>query len=599
MNNITIEIYSTGTSRIRYPDELFKAQNLRFATGYPGGLYLDGSFYIARDVLDFLPIKANYRVVFRNGQNIVYEGWVDGEVSVLNETDQGIEIPLIGAWGRWLMRRTIAKIWADNRVSEDVWKYEPTPAGEAYCDVSRLTDAGPALLFQPQNIEWTTEHAQVKYTMPAGLTVAQVAGSYDLTTGTAATDWILSLNNGASGALLYTIKDSAGTADTYTGTFDHTLGTPINSVTIRLTSQTTQTPIGDGSTYAEITDLLIFDGTADVNLSNIVSSIIPSDFNSDTSHIDTITDDGYGRSTNDGIIPFIIDRWTSYADIFTQAASFGDNSFNSWAVGCYHSEMAASPDGKPVIFAEQQPVLTDYDYAIRIDEENLVAPLGIERDYSNIWNNIRVEYYDENGTYQRISSTDGTHSALADSTSQSTYGRRDYVLNVGSSTAEAAYDSGQRFLAKWKDPQYKLNGPITVLEYIRKRDGRKLPACEIMAGKLVRIQNYQQDLSGSGLTFLISHTEYDDESETCSIQAGIPDDLIFPTFVFDPVGRAPGPSPDAAASASSGDGGGADRLNWKRQYGLTPGTPEWDEAVRLGKANWLRKYPNKKRKRRR
>ena len=76
-NNITIEIYRTGTTI--EPDlsgELDNAEQLNFVTGYPGGLYLNASFFIPRDVTMPWPYKSGMRVVFRNGLRIVYEGYI-------------------------------------------------------------------------------------------------------------------------------------------------------------------------------------------------------------------------------------------------------------------------------------------------------------------------------------------------------------------------------------------------------------------------------------------------------------------------------------------------------------------------------------------
>jgi hypothetical protein len=55
--------------------------------------------------------------------------------------------------------------------------------------------------------------------------------------------------------------------------------------------------------------------------------------------------------------------------------------------------------------------------------------------------------------------------------------------------------------------------------------------------------------------------------------------------------------PQATPATGGADSGGGKKgnLNWKRQYGLKPGTAAWDEAVRLGKTAWKKKYPNAKR----
>ena len=41
-------------------------------------------------------------------------------------------------------------------------------------------------------------------------------------------------------------------------------------------------------------------------------------------------------------------------------------------------------------------------------------------------------------------------------------------------------------------------------------------------------------------------------------------------------------------------GGGADRLNWKRRLGLKEDTPEWAEAVKMGKRAWQKRYRQNK-----
>ena len=41
----------------------------------------------------------------------------------------------------------------------------------------------------------------------------------------------------------------------------------------------------------------------------------------------------------------------------------------------------------------------------------------------------------------------------------------------------------------------------------------------------VRIENWQNDVSGTGLTFLVSGTAYTDQGESCALDIGIPDSL--------------------------------------------------------------------------
>ena len=157
--------------------------------------------------------------------------------------------------------------------------------------------------------------------------------------------------------------------------------------------------------------------------------IIISDLNSSAAEIDT-------PANPLDLTPFLFDRWTSHADILTSACNFGDEDFNAWAAGCLHSETATTPDGKPVLFVKQFPALTDYDLAFRLDEQNVVPNFSLDYDYSQIWNWIIVEYYNENGEYVVLTPDD--NAALKDTTSIAAYDRRDQTINVGSSTEDAA-----------------------------------------------------------------------------------------------------------------------------------------------------------------
>ena len=77
-NSLKLEAYSSGTTCIDDPKgDLLKAKGVRYSTGYSGGLYLDGSFRIHRNILNYLAIKGSQRIDIRNGLTIVSEGYVN------------------------------------------------------------------------------------------------------------------------------------------------------------------------------------------------------------------------------------------------------------------------------------------------------------------------------------------------------------------------------------------------------------------------------------------------------------------------------------------------------------------------------------------
>jgi len=124
-NNLTIEVYSSGTTLL--PDlsgELLRAEQLQFSTGYPGGRYLNASFFVPRDILQPWHLRANQRVIFRNGLVVVYEGWINGFDYIDDGAVTGIRVNIEGGWQKFLMRRQWDKLWTDTRIDEKSWAWD-------------------------------------------------------------------------------------------------------------------------------------------------------------------------------------------------------------------------------------------------------------------------------------------------------------------------------------------------------------------------------------------------------------------------------------------------------------------------------------------
>jgi hypothetical protein len=225
-------------------------------------------------------------------------------------------------------------------------------------------------------------------------------------------------------------------------------------------------------------------------------------------------------------VPFYTVGREYITDILSKAAAFGGITQKSWGVGVVDSEQAASANGEPVLKVVQLPDLTDYDYAVRVDEENLIPPLSLSRDFTGIFNWVTVQYRDENGREVLITPDDD--STLKDTTSITAYGERHSPTLTVNGDATTALGLGKRFLINYKYPRWIMTSPLQVVDYIRAKSGNLIPASEIEPGKRVRIENFLQDLSsadGGGLTFLITQTEHSDGGRVCSISAGVPDHL--------------------------------------------------------------------------
>ena len=537
-NKLQIDVFSSGTSRIDDPTkELDKASGIRFMTLYPGGLYGAASFYVARDIIEWWQVSGAKRLIFRNGQKIVYEGEIDDLQSALSQTGQGIKVTVTGYWGSLLMRRRWGKHWADDRITDAVWKYVAGRSGAELCTVDRNN----RIRFTPKAEAWANANtAAVRYSMPTGETIKRITYDYELDEDGQAWEISVWRSTDAAAWTLCSIAngDSADTQITADGSasIDLDFDTASQYAELRFYSRDAQTPTWDGDCFGEFSAIVVY-GNEHADHTVILTQIAKdvegklsgeSVMNSDESHIDTIT-------YSDGIIPFIADDYPTIADILMRAAKYGDDSQNSWAVGVYESEKAATPDGTPVLFCEQYLALTDFDYAIRLDEPNVVVPISFTEDFGEIWNWVCVQYTNILGERKYITPDD--QATLKDTTSISDYGQRDYLLNIGQSDSDTALDNGRRFLAEYKNPKWILTRPIRVKGYIRKKNSEKVGTSEVMAGKRIKIENYLQDVSSvddAGLTFRISQTRYTDNNETVSISAGGPDELIFPRYIPPP-----------------------------------------------------------------
>jgi hypothetical protein len=325
------------------------------------------------------------------------------------------------------------------------------------------------------------------------------------------------------------VYDPVGAADVWsvtadgTGSQDVTLGTPRQYLDFEFKSKANrQMPPDRELFFGEVSNVVMYSETGNIYLEEIAKDIRAqvSNLNSDETNID---------SNSLSLVPFLTNGPETTASILQRAATYGDASFNQWDAYLLPSDDAASPDGKPVLAVEQYPALTDYDYSIRVDEENVLPPLEIDQDVDDIVNWVSVVYRnDENNRKVVITPDDDAN--LKDTDSIAAWGERHLPrpLNAGQATVAMAKNLARRVLNARKDPRFYVSGPIRVVGYIRAKDGQQVPCSKIRAGKRIRIENFLEDLAGTtdaGLTFIITSTRYDDSRETCLISTGIPDEL--------------------------------------------------------------------------
>ncbi len=564
-NNLRVEVYGSGTTRIADPgDELGRAENISFSTGFPAGLYLEGECFVPRKALRTWQVRGGRRVVFRNGQKLVYEGKIASEGFEVGDV-QGAPLETVGYWSGALMQRRLRKRWSDQRLDDWAWAWQTGASGAEKCGIDRTY----RMRFTPKAEAWTSgEYAAVRYTMPTGQTVKKIDYDYDLQEGAQA--WEIAIHNVGTSTDVVSVT-SSGTAASQS----HTLATPSQSIELRYYARANQTPSSDGTYYGEFSNITVYSETSQINMEEICIDAVgtlSAELNSSTGLVTA-------AGTELDLTPFMEDDWATWADVLARAVERGDGAYNPWAVQVVGSESVVSPDGLPVLKLWQFPAETDYDLALRLSDRNLVRQVQIVRDNLRVKNWVVVGYTDENGVQQYVTPDDDA--SLKNTDSITAYGQRDEVLELGDSTSAIALAAGQRYLAYYKDPRYRVRGTLVVQGYVRGQGKRVIPACEVTAGMRLRIEDVLVDAQGTGLTMTITRTRYEDAGEYLSMQFGELDTLLFPRMVWK--GKAPEDEVEAGDGSGGGGGGGRERLNWKRKVGAKPGTALWD---RLSKMNW-------------
>jgi hypothetical protein len=500
MSRLQVEAYR-GITRIQDPRlELVLAQNVRFNTFYPGGIYGTGSLSIPRDVAEWWAIKGADRIVLRYGLEVAFEGWIDNIMSAVAVSGQSVRLTITGGWGTKMMRRLWHKPWADSRIDEATWPLMTISA------VDKMTlDRRERIMIVPKNVAWTNgQYVRIRYTPPTGELVKRVTYDYDLQEGAQA--WELGLASSAFGVL-------ANVTASGTGSVNHTLATPDTFIYLYFIARANQTPASDGSIYAKFTNLVVYTETGAIDLTEIAKDVRAKITDLNATEI-------YIGSNTYSLVPFYTQRPESAADILTRAAGYGDSSQNPWACYLDHSEKAPAPDGKPVLVVEAKPTLSDYDYWCRVEE--IEDGVSFDQYFDDIWNWIIVEYEDKS-TRTRKWITPDDDANLANQASIDEYGQRDYPLRVDTTDSTTATNAGRRFLAEHKDPKYRASGPVRLKHQVHTKANTVISAALARAGKRLRIVNFLNDLSiqaGSGLTMLITNTDYDGDSDIVGLSGG-------------------------------------------------------------------------------
>lgn len=568
-NHITIEAYSTGvTQYLNMGAGLENSEQLTFTTVYPGGLYGSCEFFVPRNPQDPWIVTQNQRIVVRNSGVLVWEGRIIDITA--DSAGMGNRVIAAGTFSAFQGTRMINRRYVDNRIEDDIWVWQTGENAAEKCEISREA----RIRFTPKAVAWgNNEKASILYTAPVGETIKKITYTWTV----AGADFTLAWWDATNGTSNIAVAPGGPTAATYTP------ATPINSIYLLYQCTNAKTPAADGTYYGQVTGLTVYAksgiaaGFADT-MPEICKDIVDklsTGINSDTTHIVTPASAGAAFTS------FITNDYEMISDILTRACEQTDAAFNYYHAYMLDSETAITPDSKPVLCLEQEPVLTDYDYRLSLGDQNIITPPELDFSLEDVHNWINVSYTDANGRTQWI--TPDNVAALKDTPSITAYGYREFNLDLGERDYDpgamtgSALAFGKAYLARHKDIHPRMTNSPEVVDYIYTKGGEKVPTSQIRAGKRVNVSNWMDDGSGTLLTFLISETSYDDETGICSITCGPPPELFIPSFAFPEL-----PPVDEPPKSDGGGGGGKS----KRKKPPKPG-PGW--VWNAKKWKWVKK----------
>lgn len=288
------------------------------------------------------------------------------------------------------------------------------------------------------------------------------------------------------------------------GSVDHTLATPQSMVQFYFIARANQIGVSNGTVYGKLTSVVVYTETGSINLTEIAKDL-RAGFTS--VGMANSTDNFIGSNTL-SLVPFYTSNFERPGDTLLRAAKYGDASFNPWAVYFDSSELAPTPDGKPVLVAELIPsVASGYDFNVRFGEiDTSLGDVSYEENFDQIRNYIVVEYEDAFISGKKWWKTPDDDATLKDQTSIDKYGRRDLVLTINTTDSAKAIQWGKVYLAQYKNPIVRMTSPIVVAGSIETSQGSSVPVSYVRAGKRLRIT----DFLGTDVTFLISNADYSD-----------------------------------------------------------------------------------------
>lgn len=520
-DGLTIE-FRNSSNNVLYTGNLLKdvegrsvAEGLTWSTKYPKG-YSSCSFrFRPRDVFRDLPLTENHQLLIYDSGVQVYDGVIETISRNVNESDEIVHIQAVGPVS-WINRRVVRATYVDDAPFErTTW-----PTGFETEDIINVASyerrfgsikLSLGIGASDTNLNPTDDLYKELYEMPAGQGVRRITGNYNFRTGEAL---IVRFYNEDDDVTEFTVFSTQPAADTddlpgETGSFPGTAftsGFP-RRMTFRFGPGTTD--LFDANDIVGMENVVVYGayqvGHPDFASPNytqgeLVEDLLRLHASEISSDYDLIGEPG--QTLN----PYIVAEPTPLSKIINEIASYGDASLNSWGFSIWGREETS--DNKPKATFEQVPDTTDWEYVVRMSDDNLVA-YSVTPATIDLHNYITVQYTDAQGATRFRDPADNAN--LTDTTSVNTYGRRDFPLKIGQATSALADQLGRRYLTYHKDPTY--TGNVVLRGSIRTKAGHRQSLTNVRAGERYHVPEL-------GQTFLIRQTTYNADSDQLTMSPG-------------------------------------------------------------------------------
>jgi hypothetical protein len=488
------------------------ASGLVFTSMWPKG-YATANFRLRRcDIFAGFEVRESYGVVIRDGVRIVWQGRLEGIKQVVSGGDEYLDCRAVG-WYVVLQEHLIRKRWLDTApFANSTWPSDYVRDDTQLEFVTQKRDNWLHVRASAQDLA-RTDGETYRELYEAYAEIDEVYYAYRGRTGESMSIDIYNVDQAAAENNKITVTSTPGGASgTKTVTLAQGATTSIYFMVIIEAADTY-----DQNDYMQITDAVVYAnydsahsayGSEAYTTGELIEDVLLLVDNA-TSVLSTdysqLTDPGYA------VDAFTIEKHSRAGDVIQRLIDYGDTSYNTYGLSVW--DRTGASDALPRVEVKQFDT-SDYDYIVDINDQQ-IATFQRERDGSQLYNYIIVEYIDDDGITRTRTPDDNAN--LKNTASIATDYRREKVLSIGKASTDDADNLGRQYLQYHAERRFV--GSIALSGDVRTKSGLLVPACWVRAGDRLKIANLDT-------TILLRHVSYDAETGRLTVSPETPPNRV-------------------------------------------------------------------------